>query len=445
MTANQAVAPAREPVEPPLPIEAPPLAPPPRLRFHKRKWVKRTITALTVLVVMAAAAFGIYRLRAVEAAANLPTAPVRKGDFTVIVRCRGDLKAQKSVQVTAPVNVPELRIVWIAPQSSQVKAGDPVVRFDPSSAKQQLEEKKAALDKAEAALAEVIAQSRIMAEQDKLELADTDYKVEKAKLEVSKAEIVSRLQGEESRVDLAIAEKKHSVQQTSVELNEASNKAKIASLTRARDKAKDDMELTQYRLERMELRAPLTGLVNILPNYSQGWMNAKPFKVGDQAWPGGALVEIPALETLEMEGKLDEIDRGRVKAGLDVRVHLDALPEITFPGKLSQISPMTVMGWEWPPTRTFRGFASLAKIDERLRPGMNGRMDVVVDRITDAISVPAKAVFTRAGKPVVYVADKGSYTAMDIEVIARNPDEVAVKGLQSGMQVALVEPEKQGT
>jgi multidrug efflux pump subunit AcrA (membrane-fusion protein) len=343
------------------------------------------------------------------------------------------------------VNVPELRIIWIAAQGSRIQANEPIVRFDPSSAKQQLQEKKAALDQAQAALNQAIAQARITAEQDKLDLAATEYLVEKAKLEVSKAEIVSRLQGEESRVDLVMAEKKHSVQKSTVELNEASNRSKIASLTRVRDKAKDEMEVTQYRLDRMELRSPLTGVVNILPNYSQGWMNAKPFKVGDQAWPGGALVEIPALETLEMEGKLDEIDRGRIKAEQDVLVRLDALPEITFPAKLSQISPMTVMGWEWPPTRTFRGFAKLGKIDDRLRPGMNGRMDIVIDRIKDAIAVPAKAVFTRAGKAVVYVPEQGTYTPVEVEIIARNPDEVAVKGLQAGAQVALVEPERTGT
>src|SRR6185436_3684669 len=118
--------------------------------------------------------------------------------FTVIVRCRGDLKAQRSAQVTAPVNVPELRIVWIAAQGSRIQAGEPIVRFDPSSAKQQLQEKKAGLDQAQAALDQAIAQGRITAEQDKLDLAATEYQVEKAKLEVSKAEIVSRLQGEES-------------------------------------------------------------------------------------------------------------------------------------------------------------------------------------------------------------------------------------------------------
>jgi HlyD family secretion protein len=264
----------------------------------KRRW--RWVLAIAVIAV--ASAFGIHRMRGARAAATVPTAPARKGDFAVIVRARGELKARRSVQVSAPVNVPELRIVWLAPQGGSVKEGEPVVRFDPSSARQQLDEKLAALKQAQAALDQAIAQARISAEQDKIELAEAEYQVERARLEVSKAEIVSRLQGEESKVDLGVAEQKLDVQKAKVALNETSNQSKVASLTRARDKAKDEVELTQYRLQQMELRAPITGVINFLPNYSQGWMNAKPFKTGDQAWPGGGLAEIPDLATIEMEG-----------------------------------------------------------------------------------------------------------------------------------------------
>src|SRR5262245_11662953 len=246
---------------------------------NKKRWIRRAVLAVAFFAIAGAIGFGVMRMRQVEASGALATAPVRKGEFTVIVRCRGELKAQRSAQVTAPVNVPELRIVWIASQGGPIKAGDPIVRFDPSSAKNQLQEKTAALEQAQAALDQAIAQAGITAEQDKLDLAAADYQVEKAKLEVSKAEIVSRLKAEESRVDLSIADKKLSVQKSTLELNQASNNAKIASLTRAREKAKDEKELTEYRLSQMELKAPLTGVVHILPNYSQGWMNAKPFKV----------------------------------------------------------------------------------------------------------------------------------------------------------------------
>lgn len=403
--------------------------------------VARMVTVAALMAVAAGATFFI-RSRVAQAAATLPTAPARKGDFLVFVRSRGELKARRSVQIAAPVNVLELRIVWLVPAGTPVKAGDSAIRFDPSSAKQQLDEKQAALKQAQAALDQAVSQSGVDLEQDKLEMATAIYDVEKARLEVSKAEVVSALQGETSRVELGLAEQKLSVQKAGAHFNSTSSRAKIASLTRARDKARDEAVLQQHRLDLMELKAPSAGVVHYLPNYSQGWMNAKPFKVGDQVWPGSVLAEVPDLTTLEMEGKVDEIDRGRIALEYPVKVRIDAIPETTFDARLAQLSPLTEMSWEWPPTSSFRGYARLDKPDPRLRPGMNGRMDVVVKSIPGAISIPAKALFTHNGKPVVYIAHAGKYEARAVEVLARNPDEVAVKGIANNTSVATVEPGK---
>jgi multidrug efflux pump subunit AcrA (membrane-fusion protein) len=402
---------------------------------RKARW----IVPIVLLLAVASAAAGIYRLRQVQAAGTLPTAAARQGDFSVIVRCRGELKARRSVQITAPVNVPSLRIVWQAAAGSAVKQGDLVVRFDPSSTKQQLQEKEAALKQAQATLDQAVADARITAEQDQRDLSSAKYDVEKAKMEASKAEIVSKLQGEESRIDLGLSEQKLRVQEATVNLHAISDKAKIASLTRQRDQAQAEVDLTNNRLAQMELKTPLSGVVMYMQNNSQGWMNAKPFQVGDQVWPGGVVAEIPDLTTLEMEGKVEEIDRGRISEGQETRVHIDSLPELTMPADLVAISPLTELSFEWPRTSSFRAYGHIRQPDPRLRPAMNGNMDVIVSRIPNAISIPAKAVFTRNGKPIVYVAEKGAYRAVDVELLARNPDEVAVKGIRSGTMVTLVE------
>jgi multidrug efflux pump subunit AcrA (membrane-fusion protein) len=179
-----------------------------------------------------------------------------------------------------------------------------------------------------------------------------------------------------------------------------------------------------------------------MQNYSQGWTNAKPFQVGDQVWPGGVVAEIPDLSTLEMEGKVEEIDRGRISVGQETRVHIDSLPELTMPADLISISPLTELSFEWPRTSSFRAYGHIRQSDPRLRPAMNGNMDVIVSRIPNAISIPAKAVFTRDGKPIVYVPGKDGYRAVEVELLARNPDEVAVKGIPAGTLVTLVEVKK---
>lgn len=406
-----------------------------------RRILKRAAVVAAILLFPAGAFFGLRHLRHAEAAASLPVAPARKGDFAVIVRARGQVGARRSVQLTAPRNVQELKIVWLAEPSSPVRAGDVVVRFDPSSAQRQLNEDLAALRQAQAALDQAAAQARITAEQDKLDLATARYEVERARLEASKQAIVSVLQGEASQIDLATAEQKLRVQEAVVDLHRKSDEAKIASATRQRDKAQADVALTKQRLEQMNVKTPLDGVISYVMNQTQGWMNARPFRAGDQVWPGAAVAEIPDPATLQMEGKLDEVDRGRIELGNEVRVHVDAFPEKVFRGRVAAVSPLTEMIFEWPYSRQFLIYAPIGNPDPRLRSKMNGSMDIVIRRIPDAISVPSKAVFTLNGKPVVYVAEEKGYRRIEVEVLARNPDEVAVRGIGANASVALAEPE----
>ncbi len=51
---------------------------------------------------------------------------------------------------------------------------------------------------------------------------------------------------------------------------------------------------------------------------------------------------------------------------------------------------------------------------------------MIVKKIPAALSIPAKALFTRNGKPIVYLASKGKYRAQEVELLARNPDEVEI-------------------
>lgn len=404
------------------------------------KRVLRIVATLLVLGGIAAASVWLWRVRQVQAKTDLSTATARKGDFQVIVRARGELVSDRSVQLVAPYNVPGLQIAWQVPANAEVKEGDVVVRFDSSLARQQLDEKIAALQQAQATLDQAVAQAKMTGEQDRVDLTSARVEVEKQKLEVSKQEIVSKLQGESSRVDLGLAEEKLKVAEASGELHKKSDESKMASLTRQRDKAQQDIDVTKRRLSQMEIHASLGGVVVYMPNYSQGWVNAKPFKVGDQVWPGSVIAEIPELSSLEMKGKLEEIDRGRIAVAQEVRILVDPFPEKTYTGKLASISPLVEQSFEWPPVRNFRANASFAEHDSRLRPGMNGRMDIIVEHIPDAISVPASAVFTHHGRPTVYLPDKNGWRAQEVEIVARNPDEVAVKGIAAGAKIALTDP-----
>jgi multidrug efflux pump subunit AcrA (membrane-fusion protein) len=404
------------------------------------RWIRPVFLLIAIAAIAASGWTAVKWFRQAQAAADLPVSPAKKGEFLVIVRCRGDVKAGRAIPIYAPV-VPNLRIAWMADAGDPVEKDDPIIRFDSSSAQQQLIQKQAALRQAQATLDQAVAQAQITAEHDESDLRDAQFSLERARLQTIGSEYVARIQAEQAKIDVGVAEQKVKVQEANSALHAASDKAKIASLTRQRDQAKADVELTQSRIDQMEIRAPIAGFVVFAMNYNQGPGNARPFRVGDNVFSGMNLAEMPDMNSLAMDAKVEEIDRGRIRNGDDVRVRIDALPEVAITATVTAISPLAEQGFEFPPVRSFHAYAALQNPHPSLRPGMNGGMDIVISRLPDAISIPAKAVFTRAGKPIVYVAEGGRYTAKEIQVLARNPDEVAVSGIESGTVVTLVEPD----
>ena len=408
------------------------------------KRIRFWATLVIVLLVVGGAAAGVYRFSQVQASVTFPVAQARQTDFLVIIRCRGELRAHRSVSIYTPI-VPGLRIAWMAPSGENVNEGDSIIRFDSSQSQQQLAQKEAQLRQAQAALDQWVAQSRITVEQDKSDLSDAKFAVERARLQVTRMQLKSQIDGDEAKVDLGLTDQKLKVEEATIALHAVADQSKLASLTRVRDQAQADVELTKSRISQMELKAPITGFLSFNMNYSgaMSMSDVKPYKIGDNVFSGMNLGEIPDLNTLELEGKIEETDRGRIAPNQDVIVRIDSLPELTLQAKVNQISPLAEVSYsEYPYTRSFRASASVLHPDPRLRPGMNGGMDIVISRIPKAISIPAKALFTRAGKPIVYLAGRTGYKPVEVKVEARNPDEVAISGIAAGSTIALVDVER---
>ena len=407
-----------------------------------KRLLKMLLGCAAVAAVGAAGWMGVNRYAEQSGGATgLPVAQARAGEFLAIIRCRGEVKADRSVQVYAPL-MPSLRIAWMAPAGDFVEEGAPVIRFDSSAATQDLIQKEAALRTARATLEQAIAQGRITGEHDSGDLIDAQFQVELANIKTASNEFISRLEAERNRIDLTLAQQKQRVQQATADQHKVGDEVKLAGLKRQMDQAEAEVELLKSRLARMEVKAPLSGywIVNSNYNGSVGNNSGTPFKIGDNVSAGMNLAVIPDMTSLVVDAKVEEIDRGRIKTGDDVRVRVDAVPELLIEAEISQISPLAELSLEGAIARSFRAYAALRNPDPRVRPGMNAGMDIVIRRIPNAITVPAKAVFTRAGKPIVYLAGQKTFRAVDVEVLARNPDEVAIAGIPADGVVALVEP-----
>jgi multidrug resistance efflux pump len=109
----------------------------------------------------------------------------------------------------------------------------------------------------------------------------------------------------------------------------------IAKVCQQKLKVLRDMEQAKTYMSRMVIRAPNDGIVNLLPNFRAGgsFGNSPPRskKVTNRAWTGAAIAEIPDLSQMRVEFKLEEVERGKVKMGLPIRLRVDAIPEQQSP------------------------------------------------------------------------------------------------------------------
>jgi HlyD family secretion protein len=376
---------------------------------------------------------------------DVPVARVRRGDFVISVRTRGEIKSTRSVVLTAP-QVPSPTIVKLAQSGRPVHKGDVVVEFDAVQQQQNVLERTTNVRTADSEIVQTKAAQKIDNEMDSMNLMQSQYDVERAKLEASKAEILSEIEGAKDRIDVTVAEGALKQVKTTITSRGISHKADLDRLDEKKDKTIRDLAQSKGYLSRMVIRAPNDGIVNILPNFRSGGsfgQSPPPFKEGDAAWTGAAIAEIPDLSEMRIELSLEEVDRGKLKLGQPVNVRVDAIPEKEFNGDLDFISPIASLVFKGMglTEKRFPARATLKKLDPRLRPGMSATAEIIIERDRHALLIPARASFTLNGRPAVYVQKGHSFFTRTITVGKRNEDDIVVlSGLKEGELVTLESP-----
>src|SRR5438309_5367518 len=175
-------------------------------RLHQL-WRQRRVLVVAILVV-AGSGVVLGAVRYSRRSPSLPTLEVKREEFLDSLQLRGEVKALKSITISAPAEAGELRIIKVSPEGRPVKAGDVVVQFDGTKTEQELAQFRSALKSAEAEIGQAKAQARLAEEENKTAVLKAQYDVEGAKLEASKQEIVSRIEGEEAKLKLADSEQK---------------------------------------------------------------------------------------------------------------------------------------------------------------------------------------------------------------------------------------------
>ena len=409
----------------------------------RSKWRKLAKWSL-LLAIGAGGAVAAYKYTA-RTVVEIPTARVRKGEFVISVNTRGEIRSTNSVILIAP-QVPDPKITFLAESGKPINKGDKVVEFDAAQQEQYYLDRSTSVRTVDSEIVQLKAQQTIVVEQDGMQLMQRQYDVERAKLEASKSEVISEIDGQKARIDVGTSEGNLNLQEVTIKSHKVSQEADVERLQQKKDKTVRDMERAKGYLTKMVMTAPISGIVNILPNFrSPGSFGSTPppFKEGDRAWTGATIAEIPDLSSMRVELKLDEVDRGKIALNQNVRVRVDALPEKELLAEIDWISPIASVQYKGMglTEKTFPARATLKNLDSRLRPGMSASAEVLIESQHNALMIPIRASFSNKGKPAVWVQRGAGYEIRAIEVLKRNDtDMVVTRGLKEGDTVYLEDP-----
>jgi len=162
-------------------------------------------------------------------------------------------------------------------------------------------------------------------------------------------------------------------------------------------KARTNLELAQEKTGDVTIRAPISGTV-IEKTVEQGQIIAS---ASGNVSGGTTLIKMADLATVRARALVDEVDIGRIRAGQDATVEVEAYPGRTFRGKVIKIEPQAVVEQN---VTMFPVLVELANPERLLKPGMNAEVGVEVANRQAVIAVPNGAVASLRDAPAAGTA-----------------------------------------
>jgi len=154
------------------------------------------------------------------------------------------------------------------------------------------------------------------------------------------------------------------------------------------------------------------------------------------------LMTIADLSTLLVKMKISEMDILKLKEGMSVSVKVDALPGVTFPSRVTLVSPKA--DTDSNNLKTFKVEVTLGGRDARLKPGMTARVDGLLDSRKNVLKAPLSTVFEEEGAAYAYVKaqdKKAKPSRVKLKLGLRNETDVEIlDGAKEGEELLTEKP-----
>lgn len=318
---------------------------------------RKVLWIIIAAVVLLGAAGGFAWSRRGPKPTEVQVASVGREDLQAKVSANGKIEAQKKVDISAtiPGQITHLAVE----EGDRVKKGQLLLQLDAVNSRASARSNEYSMQ----ALREELGSARATLAQARQDLRRTT--------ENHRAGIVPR--ADLDRAQTAVATAESMVQASQRRVEQAG-----ASLEGARD-----------TLAKTTIRAPMDGVVT-----ARRVEEGEVAVIGVQNSPGTVLLTISDMSVVEAELEVDETSIPSVKLGQEARVRLDAYPNQTFRGVVTEVgsSPLVAAANQ---AIKFKVKVRLDSPPADIKPGLSARADILTGFRGKAIAVPLQALVVR--------------------------------------------------
>lgn len=370
----------------------------------------------------------------------VPTEVVRRASFTRVVRAEGTLRAVTATPLSVPADLEgSFKIAWVAEEGTRLAAGDVAFRFDPTDFENEVLDGRADQTTADRRIEKARAQGEVTTKNLDRDAAMAEREYENALTFQSRdAEIYSRFDIISSEIDAGLAQKRKEHAEAVKDTRSGLARTELEILAIDRRKADLKVGRAEKGLGAMALEAPHEGVLKL----ERSWRGLPP-RVGENAWPGQKLGEIPNLAALEAEVFVLEADAGGVAAGEQVAVSVEGRGGAPLAGIVKTVDALAKPRFRGVPVQYFSAVVTLPRTDEvTMKPGQRVQAVITVADVADAVTVPRQAVIERDGTRLVYRRGRwGRFVPVEVTLGTAALGRVVVEqGLADGDVIALADP-----
>jgi len=226
------------------------------------------------------------------------------------------------------------------------------------------------------------------------DLKQAEGELSKAEMDLKKGPVQSEIERLQTEVKVAKGKEQVASLKKSNELHDKADAAALRIAELQRDRQKVALERAESNIARLQLKAPIAGMVAHQTLYRNNSMGKA--QEGDQLFRGQPLVSIFDPKEMLVRCAVGEPDGAALVQGTRATVYLDAYPELKLPAHFEFASPVasSALG---SPIKTFGAVFRLDKSDPHLMPDLSAAVVIEVPESGRPVSTAANQASKPAG------------------------------------------------